>query len=56
MGKPDRPDRPEGSERNRVVEETGKSGERRSAEMFKRAVENEDRGILVGVLRDWLRK
>jgi len=56
MGKPGRPDRPEGLESNRAVEETGKSGERRSAEMFKRAVENGDREILVGVLRDWLRK
>jgi len=53
MGKPDRPD---GSERNRAAEETGNSGERRSAEQFKRAVENEDKGILVEVLKDWLRK
>ena len=53
MGKPDRPD---GFEKNRAAEETGKSGEGRSAEMFKRAVENEDKGILVEVLRDWLRK
>ena len=53
MGKPDRPD---GLERNRAAEETDKSGERRSAEIIKRAVENEDKGILVEVLRDWLRK
>jgi len=52
----EKPDRPDGSERNRAAEETGKPGERRSAEIFKRAVENEEKGILVEVLRDWLRK
>jgi len=53
MGKLDRPD---GLERNRADEGTAKPGEHRSDETFKRAVENEEKGILVEVLREWLRK
>lgn len=53
MGKEDRQD---GSKRNFSDEGTRKPGERRSEQAFTRALKEEDRGVLVDVLKEWLRK